>query len=599
MKRLVTLLVSVAVLTSLVAACAPPTPQVIEKDVVVEKLVVETVVVEKEVIVEKLVVETVVVEKEVVVEKPVVETVVVEKEVVVEKVVTATPVPAKRVLILALTTYPVLNPILTWTRNQVMAMRSVFSTLVEPTPSLEVVPHLAKSWEISDDGLEYTFHLQENVKWHDGEPLTAEDVKFTFDVLTSDMEPNPNSGLFAWNIDKVEVLDEHAVKVVMKTPQAPLLAQLSININILPKHLLEKYGFEGIPDADEYNRQPIGSGPYKITEAVPGDHITLEVFEDYWGPKPKGIDKAIFKVIPDTNVQHVQLRTGELDIVYSSPFLVQQLTGVEGITVMAASWIRNPYIGLKFTSPLFHEPEVRIALEYGLNRQEIIDTLYLGMGAFPRTIQSSALKYYFNEDLEPRHYDPEKALELLAEAGWEDTDGDGILDKDIDGDGVRDPFKFTITSDSSAEYVALGEAAIGYWTELGMDIDMEVLDRSTYVQKTQRDLAAEAYVHVRGGVADPDKAAALRCELDKAPYNYTEYCNPKLDELMLAGIRESDPEKRREIYYEIQEVAYENPPNLVITDLKDITAYNSKLKGVVEINYRDLMDHINKMWWEQ
>jgi len=502
--------------------------------------------------------------------------------------------PARRggILRLATQTDPILNPIIQTQAQSLIVNKNIFSTLVRPNEKFEIIPDLATRWEISPDGLVWTFYLRRGVRWHDGEKLTAEDVKFTMDAIASKMSPNPYRVTFQ-AVERVEVVDETTVRFVLSAPYGPLTAMLSFNVGIVPKHILEKVGFEGIPRFADFNTfKPIGSGPYKVTEVVPGDHITLEAFTGYFGGRPN-IDKIIWKIIPDLNVQIAQMRSGELDMIeLESPGRVSALEGRQGLKVLATPWLSMPHIQLHTKRVPFDDPRVRLAMQYGLNREAIIKTQFRSLAEFPTGTIPPGLAWAFKPNLPQARYDPKKALELLNQAGWRDTDGDGILDKVING--VKTPFKFVLMSDSAADRVEIITAAQADWKKLGMDVSLLVLERAVWSQRVATQHDFDATFNTRTYPPDPDQRNWYSCG---GPFNYGEYCNATVDRLLAAAARGRTLEDRRRLYYQFQDVTVKDPPVLPLAYPRDIIVYTDRLQNVPTIHYRDLLLYIPQMWF--
>jgi peptide/nickel transport system substrate-binding protein len=450
-KRLFTLASLLAVTTLLVAGCgAPATPETVVQTVVVK----EEVVVTQEV--EKIVKETVEVEvvKEVVVTKEV------EKEVVKEVVVTPTPEPGRQTLIVALSQAPTsLDPADHRLRQSETVIRNMFDGLVTRDTRSGVHLELAEEMNWLDDQT-LEIKLRQGVKFHDGVEMTADDVVFTFDRIIQENaiefpEPHtsPRKGLIA-PLVSIEKVDDYTVVMNFSGPWPPAM-QAIVHQQIVPKHYLEEVGTEG------FIAHPIGTGPFKFVEGQLDDQIVMERFDDYWGGAPDlepvgaaCVEQAIFRVIPEASTRVAALLAGEVDIIQSVPSeLVDTLDQTPGIQVMTAPGTQPQWLQFNVSDPLFEDARVRQALNYAMDKDLIVDAIYGGR-AVPLPGPLSPFNNFVNTDLSPYPYDPDKALELLAEAGWADSDGDGILDKD------GQPFAFTLDTIEDWRPLAGGVASI-------------------------------------------------------------------------------------------------------------------------------------------
>jgi len=550
-KRLLSYL-SMLILIALLTGCAAaPTPQIIE--------------VEKEVPVERQV--TVVVEK------------VVEKEVV----VTPTPVPPPQggTFRMGIQTDIPFNPVYARGTDGVYVLRAIFSQLVRTDINALPAPDLAESWEHSPDGSEWTFFLNKDAKWHDGEPVTAHDVKFTFDSVL-----DPDVGSFKardiGDLEQVDVIDDYTVKFTLSDGNAWWPTVVAYGYFIIPEHIL---GGQNLDEATEFNTtSPIGSGPYKVSEVVLGSHAVLEAFDDFYRGRPN-IDTLVFKVLPDVNTQLAQLQAGELDYVTVAAQHLSALKDNPDIVTKILPQATTLMLNYSHDSPFLQDRSVREALIYGLNRQLIIDQVSEGTGIIGEGPLSPAVKAYFNSDLPIRYYDPDNAAELLAEAGWEDTDDDGLLDKDIDGDGARDAFVLNLISDKgnpAREQVTL--IAQQYWEKLGIKVEPEILERSVWAARLrarpgakegQTSADCDIYTSNRSYQENPDRMR-LFWYTDSGT-NIGNYSNPEVDALLDAGNQEFDDAKRVEIYKEFQEVFAADAPWILVYYDPEKVAMNPKL----------------------
>jgi peptide/nickel transport system substrate-binding protein len=557
---LVFLVLAALTLTTLLAAqCgAPATPE----------KVIETVVVKETVEVEKVVKETVEVE--------------VEKTVEVEKIVTPTPVPGRQTLIVALSQAPTsLDPADHRLRQSETVIRNMFDGLVTRDTRSGVHLELAEEMNWLDEKtLEAKLH--QGVKFHDGTEMTADDVVFTFNrIIQENMieypEPHtsPRKGLIA-PLESVEKVDDYTVRFNFSAVWPPAM-QLMVHQQIVPKAYLEEVGTEG------FIANPIGTGPFKFVEGRLDDQIVMERFDDYWGGAPDlepvgpaCVEQAIFRVIPEASTRVAALLAGEVDIIQSVPSeLIDTLAQTPGIQVKTAPGTQPQWLQLNVTDPLFQDVGVRQALNYAVDKGLIVEAVYGGR-AVPLPGPLSPFNNFVNKDLAPYAYDPDQALQLLAEAGWTDSDGDGILDKG------GQPFAFTL--DTLEDWRPLAEAVASMYRDIGIDASVRFWEYS--VVKDQL-LACErqAYLDDWGDSAfDPvgHFEAKWHTFVEGEPYgrgNFMCYSNARVDELIKAGETEVDPAARQQIYDEAQQIIYEEAPAVFLILPEEAEAASDRVQN--------------------
>jgi peptide/nickel transport system substrate-binding protein len=538
--------ISLLMVLALLAACGP-TPEPVE----VEKIITQVVEVREtvEVEVEKIV------EKEVTIKETV--------QVEVEKLVTPTAPPARDVIIVAMGSAPVtLDPADHRNRESETIIRNMFDGLVTRDTRSGVHLELAESMEWVDDTT-LEVKLRQGVQFHDGVEMTADDVVFTFErIIGENMieypEPHssPRKGLIA-PLESIEKLDDYSVRMNFSGPW-PVAMQMLVHQQILPKHYLEEVGTEGLI------ANPIGTGPFKFVSAKGMDEIVMERFDDYWGGAPDlepvgpaCVKTAVFRVIPEASTRVAALLAGEVDIIQAVPAeLVDTLDQTPGVQIQGAPSTQPKWMEMNVHQPPFDDVLVRQALNYAVEKDLLIEALYGGRAvALPGPL--SPYNNFVNKSLQPYPYDPDKALELLAEAGWTDSDGDGILDKD------GQPFAFTL--DTLELFRPLAEAVADQFRAIGIDASIRFWDYGVVKPML---LAGErmAYLDDWGDSAfDPvgHFEAKWHGQVEGEPYgrgNYSTYNNERVNELIKAGEATADTAERQGFYDEAQEIVYEEAP---------------------------------------
>lgn len=503
---------------------------------------------------------------------------VVEKEVV----VTATPEPGRQTLIVALAQAPTsLDPADHRSRQSETVIRNMFDGLVTRDTTSGVHLELAEEMNWLDDQT-LEAKLRQGVKFHDGSDMTADDVVFTFNRIIQENaieypEPHtsPRKGLIA-PLESIEKVDDFTVRLHFSSVWPPAM-QLLVHQQIVSEAYLNEVGTEG------FIARPVGTGPFKFVEGQLDDQIVMERFDDFWGGAPDlepvgpaCVERAIFRIIPEASTRVAALLAGEVDIVQGVPAeLLETLAQTPGIQVKTAAGTQPQWLQLNVTDPLFEDVNVRRALNHAVDKDLIVEAVYNGR-AVPLPGPLSPYNNFVNKNLAPYPYDPDQALALLAEAGWSDSDGDGMLDKD----GQR----FAFTLDTLEEWRPLAEAVAGMFREIGIDAGVRFWDYSV-LQPQLLACERQAFLDDWGDSAfDPvgHFEAKWHTFVEGQPYgrgNFMCYSNPRVDELTRAGETEGDPAKRQEIYDEAQQIVYDEAPAVFLILPEEAEAASDRVQN--------------------
>ena len=430
----------------------------------------------------------------------------------------------------------------------------------------ELQPALAEAYEASEDGLQYTFTLRDDVTFHDGSPFTAEDVKYTFEFY-ADAETGSTLANNFQGMGSVETPDEYTVVVNMETPNAAFLVNVA-TIGVVPSDYHSEVG------EDIYRTAPIGTGPFRLVEWVPAEYTLLEANEEYFGGRPP-IDFLRQEVIPEPSVRAIALETGEIDSI-TWPLLVEDSLRLrdsdEGYTFYSTPSNSIKHFPLNNQSPQLSDKRVRQAMLMALDRQRIIDDLWDGAATVADANLTPASSYY-NPDVAQYAYDPEGAMALLEEAGWTDADGDGVREKD----GMDLSFTCTtITGDQARRPIA--ELAQQFLAEVGVDMQLEEAPVSAILEGLRSGtLDCSLFNWTYGSAIDPDGSTTLSSD---GANNFSSFQNERVDELLDLGLQETNPEVRAQYYAEIQEIVAEEVPFLYLQwdELYDI--YSPRVGGL-------------------
>lgn len=478
---------------------------------------------------------------------------------------------------------PILNPVIAPDIGSVMINKVIFSGLVRPDEQLHPTPDLAQSWTTSDDGREYVFSLRPGVRWHDGAPFTAKDVKFTFDQIVDVKSGSRLRSDFA-AIESVTIVDSLTVRFRLRAPFAPFLTLLGYNAGILPAHAFRD---RSLMDATDFSRsRPIGTGPFRVVESTPGSAIVLERYADFHGGAPRAA-QMIFRIVPDINAQVAQLRAGELDLVPIEPASLPGVQGAEGIDVVQHGVVQHFYVGFNQRNPVFATALVRRALDLAVNRRAIIDGVLRGYADQPRGTIPAVLRDFFDTTLASTPFLPDSARKLLALAGWR-PDGSGQL-RDAGGR----PFRFTLLVDKGNPTREQSALAVQQdLRRLGIDVGIETMEFATLVRDRVLTGRYEAVLIWWTTPPDPDQYAFYATAQDN---NHVFYSNRAADSLLAAGRATLDTARRREIYAAFQRVEQEDPPVLVLYYPREILAVSRRLQGLPALAIRDALRHSERL----
>lgn len=427
----------------------------------------------------------------------------------------------------------------------------VYNGLLKYNEHLEIVGDLAESWEVSDDGLVLTFVLRPGLRWHDGRACTADDVRFTYDKLVDPAVRTPYSSNYEL-IESVQVLDARTVRIRYREPFAPALE--SWMTGIIPKHLLEREDL----NTTRYLRDPIGTGPYRFMRWKTGELIELRANPAYFEHRPY-VDRYLYRVIPDQATLFLEVLTGGVDLASLTPLQYSRQTDVPYVRDQYRKF-RYPsfgftYVGYNLQDPRFADARVRQAFNLAIDKQAIIDGVLFGLGAVA-TGPYPQESWAYNPDIRPPGRDLAAAKRLLAEAGWEDRDGDGWLDKD------GHSFRFTLLTNQGNEVRRqVTELVQRHLKELGVDVKIRIVEWSTFVHefvdKRRFDVVLLGWSLSR----DPDLYDLFHSSKTReGEYNFVGYANPEVDRLLEVGRRTFGRQERQRIYRQIHRLLYEDQP---------------------------------------
>jgi peptide/nickel transport system substrate-binding protein len=473
----------------------------------------------------------------------------------------------------------------------------IFETLVGVDPNDgTIVPGLADSYEIAADGITYTFHLNPNAKWHDGTPLTAADVEFSASAYLSTDTGSAYTTQIGLELASTEVVDDHTIKMIATDKLATFLYDVPGTMFIMPKHIWESVPFsEWKNDPGSTGEDParvVGTGPFKFKGWTEGESATVTKNADYWDPESiPHIDEIVFRVLPDQNAANQALLAGEVDVIERiPPASVEEMKNAENAEVRTFDTLAFNWYSLNLQKPIFQEVAVRQAMMYALDRKLIAQEIYLGFAEQADGTQPKLSFAYAPDRIETIYnYDPDKAMQLLDQAGWTDSDGDGFREKDLNGDGeitedevLRFNFIYTRGVGTYDQQVPYMQEA---WAAVGIDMLPQAVPFPT-LQTREESGDFDAVLWGFQWSPDGGQGAMFRC--DSTPpggFNAMRYCNPEYDKLDDQQLRELDPEKRREILIQQANIANNDAAAGILVFRQNNDAYATRVHNFLPTGY--------------
>jgi peptide/nickel transport system substrate-binding protein len=480
----------------------------------------------------------------------------------------AVAAPPKDAMVVGLLAEPVtMDPPQITDLNSTRVIKRMFEGLTaQELGTYKIVPGLAQSWDISKDGLTYTFHLRPNVKFHDGTPLTAEAVKFCFDRQMNDQGPFYATGTYPYvkgflgNVAGVEVVNPGTVQIRLKSPLTPFLQYLAHHsLYIYSPEALKKWGKDVV-------KHPVGTGPFKLETWDPGVRVVLTRNDQYWGGAPK-IRQAIYVPIIEAQARLSAIKTGEIDMTMDvPPDSLQDLRKDPDVVVAEANSSAVWYVALNTRHPALKDKRVRQALNYAVQKDAIIRDILKGT-AIVATTPLSPVYGPYHEDKTVRYpYDPEKAKALLKEAGYA-SGFDVTFFVPESGSGMQSP-------------VEMGTVIQANLAAVGVRAKIQTMEWGAYLKK-YLDSPDMAEMSWNPSIGDPDHMMYMLLSSDRFPpaFNAGYYQNPRVDELLRKGRTTIDDKERIPIYREAQRLVMEDAPWIFVDHGKQVIVYRKRVQG--------------------
>lgn len=450
---------------------------------------------------------------------------------------------------------------------------NIYDTLIQyKDGSTEIEPGLATSWESSEDGLTWTFHLRKGVTFHDGTPFNAEAVLFSLNRQHDKTHPFHDVGGsyvywiatgLAEIVDKITAVDEFTVQIHLKTAYSPFIYTIAItSFSIVSPTAVKKFG-------DEYSNNPVGTGPFKFVQWDRGDKIVLAANEKYWGGRPK-LDRVIFRSIPDNAVRLIELQRGGLHAMeFPNPDDLQQIQDDESLELLSQPGTNIGYLAMNMDKPPLDNLKVRLAINHAINKSEIIKHLYQGLG-IPAKNPIPPTMWSYDDTIENFAYDPKLAKQLLAEAGYPNGFETTLWALPVPRPYIPDGR-------------ALAEVLQSELRNVGIETKIVTYDWGTYLEKTKNGEHDMAMLGWSADLGDPDNFFYFllsKSSAEKPAGNIAFYRSDAMQNVLEQARSISDKEKRVALYKQAQQIFHKDVPWVPLAHAKQILVVNKKVKNL-------------------
>ncbi|MBM4465384.1 MAG: ABC transporter substrate-binding protein [Chloroflexi bacterium] len=484
------------------------------------------------------------------------------------------PAPQGGKLIYGLTLAPSgIDPHVNASSELGIPLTSVYDTLVWQDLDGEFVPGLAESWEVSDDGLTYTFHLRRNVRFHDGTPFNAQAVKFNLDRVVDPQTKSQKAVFMLGPYDHAEVVDDYTIKVYLQEPSAPLLDSLSqVYLGMASPAAVEKWGLD-------YQMHQVGTGPFMFKEYIPKDHLTLVRNPDYnWAPTifghqgPAYLEEIEFRFFVEPATRSLALESGEAHVMGEIPPQdAQRLSQDPDFQLIPVALPGTPLMLFVNTArPPTDDLKVRQALIYATDREAIVAAIFKNLSPVAYGPLTAVTLGYDENVVGLYDHDPELAKDLLQQAGWVDANGDGVLEKD------GQPLRVEAYLMSWGFMPEVAQLLQAQFKAVGVEMQSQVVAYPAALEAARE--GKHNLIPFSLSSSDPD---ILRTFFhSEGGFNWAKVRDPRLDELLEEGARTLDLEKRKALYAEAQRIIMAEALIIPIRDYVNLNAAQGQVKGL-------------------
>ena len=454
-----------------------------------------------------------------------------------------------------------LNPAEASGLSDASVVRTMFEGLVGFDENFELVPELATSWTVNDDATVLDFTLREGVTFHDGTPFNAEAVKAYYEwVLDPDSQSARGRGVLA-NIDTIEVMSPFEVRITLKEPSGAMLYNLALsNSRIASPASLEQY-------PGELGRHPVGTGPFKFVSWQESENVVVEAYEGYWG-EPARVERLEFLIVPNAATRVALLQSGEAQFIEDlPPQLIEPISAAPNLEVLSNKTTFLRILELNTQHPPFDDVRVRQAMNYAVDKEQLVNVVFRGYA----TVMTSPLpELVFGQAPQtPYEFDPERARQLLTEAGYPDG------------------FSMKVLTFTGEEYSTAGQVLQQMFANVGIEMELDAAERGALVEQifkpVEENITEAALVGASAGTGDADRALTVSFARESWPptsNNWSFYENPEVEALIKAGRETGDPELRAEAYAQAQAIIWNDAPWVFLYSPDSVAGKVEGLEGV-------------------
>jgi peptide/nickel transport system substrate-binding protein len=450
---------------------------------------------------------------------------------------------------------------------------------------LKIVPYAAESFEVLDEGKKIRITMRKDVVWEDGVPLTAEDVEFTYKLYIDPNTPTAYAQDYLL-VKKFTLIDKYTFEATYEKPLARIL--LSWMLDIMPKHLLEGKDISNSPLSDN----PIGAGPFKFKQWDRGQKIVLEASDTYFLGRPY-LDEMVYRVIPDITTMFLELKAGHLDMMSLTPQQYLYQTDSKYFEENFAKYrylsFGYSFLGFNFRNPLFKDAVVRRAISYAIDKEGLVKGVLFGQGK-PTIGPYKPGTWVYNKEIEDYGHDPNKAMELLEEAGWV-KNTDGMLEKD----GI--PFMFTIlTNQGNEERIKTATIIQSQLKDIGIQVTIRTVEWAAFIKEFLNKGRFDALILGWNILQDPDISTVWHSSrAEEGGLNFIKYINPELDKWLDIGRNTLDMKVRKEAYDHVQEILHTDQPYCFLFVSYALPIVHKRFKGI-EPALAGITHNLDR-WW--
>ena len=481
-----------------------------------------------------------------------------------------------------------LDPVNVTDGESMKVTMQIFDTLVDYEPgNTKVIPSLAKSWEISEDGLTWTFNLEEGVKFHDGTDFNADAVVFNLERWMNEDHPYHHGEFVYWGymfggfpgiVDKVEAVDDYTVKFTLNTPSAPFLSNLAMApFAISSPTAIKKYG-------EDYFKNPVGTGAFKLKEWRRGDRVVLERNEDYWKGKAY-LEGIVFRSIPENTARFMELQSGSIDMMDgTNPNSIPQVKSNDKLKLSLRPSMNMGYLAMNFDKEPFGNKLVRKAINHAINKEEIIKALYAGLAQTAKNPLPPSL-WGYNDDIEAYEYDVEKAKELLAEAGYPNGFKTTLWAMPVPRPYMPQP-------------QLIAQAIQADLKKIGIEAEIKSYEWGTYLEKLENGEHDMCLMGWTGDNGDPDNFLYVLLDKDTAivgsSNNYSFYRSDELHDILIKAQKSIDQNERTKLYKEAQVVIHKDAPLVPLVHSTPAISLKNEVMNYIPSPLG--IEHLNNVW---